>query len=158
MPNRSYATFQLNEQTFGVEILQVREINRHLDLSPVPQSPDCIRGLINLRGQIVTILDLNQRVRQQPTQLGPQAHILILKTDQELVGVRERENRSDLTGLSDKVGLLVDAIGDVLTVEETEIEAPPANIGDIDGQYIAGVVNIPGQLLALLNLEKVLEN
>lgn len=155
---RSFATFLINNQLFGVEILLVREINRQLDLSPVPQSADYIRGLINLRGQIVTIMDLKKRLGLGEASLSSETHNVILKTDTEMAPIRARENREDLVTVIDSVGLLVDAVRDVVTVADNEVDPPPANMGAIDGKYLEGVIKLDGELVAVLNTSKVLEH
>ncbi|MBY0405682.1 MAG: chemotaxis protein CheW, partial [Cyanobacteria bacterium] len=84
MATRSFATFHLNEQLFGIDILLIREINKQLDISIVPHSPNYIRGLVNLRGQIVTILDLNKRLSLGDSVLSGNSHNVILKTEAEV--------------------------------------------------------------------------
>ncbi|MGE0201451.1 MAG: chemotaxis protein CheW [Candidatus Melainabacteria bacterium] len=157
MATRSFATFLLNEQLFGIEILLVREINRQLEMSIVPHAPAFVRGLINLRGQIVTVLDLNHKLGLGDLELTHRTHNIILKTEQELDGVRQREQRSDLYSCEDKIGLLVEDIQDVITVEQGEIEPPPANVGQIDGKYLSGVVKLDNKLVSIISIEKVLE-
>ena len=154
---RSFASFTIDNKLFGIDILLIREINRQLDMSPVAHTPDFIRGLVNLRGQIVTILDLKKRLGRASTQIGQDTHNIILKSDSELSGMRDELDDDNLTTCIDKIGLLVDAIGDVITVEdESTIEPPPANLNDIDGQFLSGVVKLENQLLAVLNVSQIL--
>lgn len=157
MATRSFTTFHLNDQLFGLDILLVREINRHLELTPVPQAPDYIRGLINLRGQIVTVLDLKRRLGLETTDQGAIRHNIILKTDAELTGQGNRKAQEEKLLLPDKVSLLVDAIGDVITVDEDAIDPPPANVDQLEGKYLTGVIRLDGTLLTLLNLNTVLK-
>lgn len=152
MASRSFATFVLNEQLYGIEILLIREINRQLEMTPVPHAPDYIRGLLNLRGQIVTILDLNKRLGLKNATLSERSHNIILKTDQELQGINK-----ELVTAPDKVGLLVDDIQDVLIVSEEEIELPPANVGKVDGQFLSGVIKQADKLVTILSVEKLLK-
>jgi purine-binding chemotaxis protein CheW len=156
MSAKSFASFYVEDQLFGVDILMVREINRQLDISAVPNSPDYVRGLVNLRGQIVTIVDLNRRLGLPPACIGPESHNIILKTEGELVGLREREGRNDLHSAADKVGLLVDSIGDVIALTDEEIDPPPANIGELEGRYLTGVAKLSGEIMAILDVHKVL--
>jgi purine-binding chemotaxis protein CheW len=154
---RSFASFTIDNKLFGIDILLIREINRQLEMSPVAHTPDFIRGLVNLRGQIVTILDLKKRLGRSTTHIGPDTHNIILKSDSELSGMRDDMNDDTLVTCLDKVGLLVDAIGDVVTVEDdSAIEPPPANLNDIDGQFLSGVVKLENQLLAVLNVPQIL--
>ncbi len=157
MSNKTFATFKLGEQLFGVEVLYVREINKQIDITPVQHSPQFIRGLVNLRGQIVTVMDLLQRLKGNSTKLTDQTCNLVLKTDQEISIIRHREDRDDLVTTNDTVGLLVDAIDEIVTVEEEEIDPPPTNIGQVEGQYLDGVVKLDNELLAILSIEKVLQ-
>jgi purine-binding chemotaxis protein CheW len=151
MASRSFATFVLNEQLYGIEILLIREINRQLEMTPVPHAANYIRGLLNLRGQIVTILDLNKRLGLEDTMLSERSHNIILKTDQELQSINK-----ELVTAPDKVGFLVDDIQDVIIVSEEEIELPPANMGKVDGQFLSGVIKQSSQLVAILSVEKLL--
>ena len=154
---KQFVTFRLDEQLFGVDVLLVREINQQMDLTQVQQAPDYVRGLINLRGHIVTILDLGIRLGIAPRQIDQQSHNVVLKRDDELVSVRSQGDREVLKTGPDAAGLLVDAVGDVVAVPESEVEPPPASIGEVSGRFLSGVVKLEGDLLVLLNVENVLE-
>ena len=134
-----YATFTLNERTFGIEIQQVREIIKALEITPVPRATRHIRGLINLRGQVVTIMDLGVRLGAHPKDTAQQSNIIILKT----------------TG-TDTLGLLVDAISDVVEEDASTVEPPPANVTDTGNRFLAGVINGRTGLIVLLKLEDIL--
>ncbi|MEW5723430.1 MAG: chemotaxis protein CheW [Thermodesulfobacteriota bacterium] len=138
MGARQFVTFRLGDHFLGLDVLEVREINRVLETTPVPPAPAFVRGLINLRGQVITVLDLGVRLGLAPLEITPETHNVILKAD--------------------RVGLLVDAIGDVATVEENEIEAPPANLVGLEDELINGVVQLEGELLVILDAAKVLEH
>jgi purine-binding chemotaxis protein CheW len=154
---RSFASFYLDDKLYGIDILLVREINRQLDMSPVAHTPDFIKGLVNLRGQIVTILDLKRRLGRHSVNIGQDTHNIILKADNELAGMREDMNDETLATCADKVGLLVDAIGDVVNVDDdSAIEPPPANLNDVDGRFLSGVVKLENQLLGVLNVQQIL--
>lgn len=152
MASRSFATFLLNGQVFGIDILLIREINRQLEMTAVPHTADYIRGLLNLRGQVVTLLDLSLRLGMPASELGDSSHNIILKTDQEL-----QTMGSHLMTAPDKVGLLIDDIQDVVIVSEEDLELPPANIGKIDGQFLSGVIKQPDSLIAILCVDKLLK-
>lgn len=134
-----YATFTLNERTFGIEIQLVREIIKAFEITPVPRAAKHIRGLINLRGQVVTIMDLGVRLGSPPKELTPQSNIIILKT----------------TG-NDILGLLVDSIADVVEEDAASAEPPPANVTDTGNRFLAGVINGRTGLIVLLKLEDIL--
>lgn len=152
MASRSFATFLLNGQVFGIDILLIREINRQLEMTSVPHAPDYIKGLLNLRGQVVTLLDLSLRLGLPASALGETSHNIILKTDQEL-----QTMGSDLITSPDKVGLLIDDIQDVVIVSEEDMELPPANIGKIEGQFVSGVIKHADDLISVLSVEKLLK-
>ncbi len=149
-----YATFELEGRTFGVNILLVREINRVMDITPVPEAPSCIRGLINLRGQIVTIFDLGLRLGLPARELTRKSHHIILKTDAELAPLRRLGLRLDTH--ADAAGLMVDAIGEVVEGDDTLIEPPSANVPETEARYLAGVLKTGTQLIALLNTQALL--
>ncbi|OQX26455.1 MAG: hypothetical protein BWK80_10385 [Desulfobacteraceae bacterium IS3] len=134
---RQFVTFRIDMYLMGIDILAVREINRFLDITPVQHVQDYIRGLINLRGQTVTVFDLGVRLGLSARILTDNSHNIILKKD--------------------AVGLLVDCIGDVTEADEAEIEPPPANVAEIEEKFIAGVVKLDDELLVILSAEKILE-
>lgn len=148
-----YSTFRLGDRLFGLDIMMIREINRILDITPVPHAKTHIRGLINLRGQIVTILDLAVRLGLPRLDIGEESHNIILKTNAELAAARHDKNFSTSTDL---VGFLVDAIGDVLEADESSIEPPSANVSEAEGRFLSGVIKTDAGLLVLLDIREVL--
>lgn len=149
---RQFATFWLGDQLFGMDVLLVREINQQVEFTEVPGSAEFVRGLTNLRGRIITCLDLGVRLGLPPREVGRHSHNLILKTEDELEALRARYGRDDLETGEDPTGLLVDAPGEVVTVGEESIEPPPPSISEICGHFLEGVVKLDGQLLALLDV------
>jgi len=156
MSNSVFTTFQLDEQLFGIDIRFIREINKQLELSPVPHAPDYVCGLINLRGQIVTVIDLKRRLGFEHTLITDETHNLILKTDQEIINSFGLNDVSE-SAIPDKVGLLVDRIGDIVSVETNTIALPPANAGKVDGQYLSGAVSLADGLLTILSMNPILK-
>lgn len=148
---RQFVTFWVNERLLGLDILLVREIDRQLECTPVELALPFYVGLTNLRGQIVTIIDLGRRLSAAPARVPVERHDIILKTEAELDGVRARERRSDLGTSRDAVGLRVDEIGDIVEVSHEAIEPLPANLVGIDPHFVAGVVSIPQGLMLLLD-------
>lgn len=139
-----YATFQSRGRLYGIDILSVREIIRAFDITQVPRSAGHIRGLINLRGQVVTIHDLAVRLGMARPELTDQSHIVVLKPLQS-------------SGVSqDPVGLLVDNIGDVVEADAAATETPPANVNETEDRFLSGVVKTDAGLLVLLNLTDLL--
>jgi len=133
-----FATFFVGDVLMGVDIRQVREINRELLLSEVPQAPECVRGVVNLRGDVVTVLDLRVVLGMEPIEIGPQHRCVVVDDAGE------------------RIGLLVDRISDVVMARPEEFEPPPANVSGVDGRFFHGVCKLEDELLVGLNVEEVL--
>lgn len=132
------ATFQVGEALCGMEIRQIQEINKFSQFTRVPQAPAEVLGILNLRGQIVTVLDLACRLGLGSTEPDPQCRVIIVNS----------------TG--GKVGILVHRISDVVSVEMREQESPPANMRGIQGRFFTGVCQREHNLIGLLDIDKVL--
>jgi len=151
-----YSTFRLGDRLFGLDLMMIREINRILDITPVPHAAPHIRGLINLRGQIVTILDLAVRLGLPSREINEDSHNIILKTNSELAAVHQSGHSQQLATSTDLAGFLVDAIGDVVEADDTSIEPPSANVSEAEGRFLAGVIKTDVGLLVLLDMHEVL--
>ena len=132
---KQLCTFLVDGLLFGIDVTLVQEVIRYQEMTPVPLAPAVIHGLINLRGQIVTAIDLRTRL-----QLSQR------KADELPVNVVAR----DAEGV---VSLLVDEIGDVVEVDESSFEAPPETLNPASKALIHGVYKLEPQLLLLLNTE-----
>lgn len=150
-----YVTFRLSGQLMGMNILLVREINQLMESTYVHRAPEFIVGLINLRGQIVTIFNLVKRLGMEES-AEEQTHNIILKSNFELVSIRAREKRDDLFSTDEMVGLRVDEIGDVMEIDDDRIGPIPANIGHSDHRFLSGVVPLDDELLLILDVGSVL--
>jgi len=148
-----FATFFLNDTLLGLPILTVREITPNIEITEVPLAPDFIRGLVNLRGQVVTIIDLGTKLGLGGHKISEKSRLIIIKTNTELsdIAIELGVKTSD-----DPVGLLIDKIGDVVSAEGDEIEPPPANMDVGDLKYIRGIVKTKETLLTVLNLHQLL--
>ncbi|MFZ5806159.1 MAG: chemotaxis protein CheW [Verrucomicrobiota bacterium] len=155
MANRQFITFYLDQCLFGIDILLVREINRNLDITPVDLAPEYVRGLLNLRGQIVTVVDLGVRLELGARNIQSSSSCIILKTNTEIDRARSREEIEDTTS-QDLVGLLVDRIGDVVSVDSSMIEPPPTHTHGVSGHFLSGVIKLEKQLLVTLKTSKIL--
>jgi purine-binding chemotaxis protein CheW len=134
-----FSTLHIGSAICGIPILEIQEINKNFDITPVPQSSDYIRGIQNLRGQIVTIIDLGLKLGLAPVR-------------------SHRENKNIIVNVGDEpIGLMVDAIDDVLHADSTDIGPVPANIGAIRGRYFKGVVKRKHQLIGILDIEALFE-
>jgi purine-binding chemotaxis protein CheW len=134
-----FATFFVAGLFFGVDVLRVQELLRFQPMTPVPQAPDVIEGLINLRGQIVTAIDMRRRLRLPPRAGGQTPMNMVVRTD------------------DGAVSLLVDEIGDVLDVDEGTFERPPENLDPAARELIRGVYKLKGRLLLVLDAERTVD-
>jgi len=134
-----FATFRVDDLLLGADIRQVEEINRHLEMTPVPHAPGCVRGVINLRGDVVTVVDLRQILGLGATELSATTRNVIVNSRDE------------------RIGLLVDRIGDVVILSSDEIDPPPPNLNGADVRLFRGVYRLDGELLVILDVEAVLK-
>ena len=137
---REYATFFVDGLFFGIDVLQVQEVLRYQEMTKVPLAPAVIEGLINLRGQIVTAVDMRRRLRLRPREGG--------QTPMNVV-VRSQEGAA--------VSLLVDEIGDVVEVDMEAFEPPPDNIDPAARGLLRGVFKLKDRLLLVLDTEKTID-
>ncbi|MBM3986657.1 MAG: chemotaxis protein CheW [Planctomycetes bacterium] len=135
---RQFCTFYLGRALFGVEVHKVQEVLRDQVMTPVPLAPDVVRGLINLRGQIVTAIDLRRRLDRGPRENGGRSMNVVLRTEEGAVS------------------LLVDEIGDVLEIDDSVLERPPENLRGVSRELISRVAKLEHELLLLLDTDKVL--
>jgi purine-binding chemotaxis protein CheW len=134
-----FSTFFVANLFFGVDVLRVQELLRFQPTTRVPQAPDVIEGLINLRGQIVTAIDMRRRL-QLPPRTGDQTSMnMVVRTD------------------DGAVSLLVDEIGDVLDVDEATYERPPENLAPSARELIRGVYKLKDRLLLVLDTERTVD-
>lgn len=133
-------TFRVGDTLCGVDILRVQEINRKMDVTPVPLAPDYVLGVTNLRGRVITMVHLGGK-------LGLGAHPPTDQTRNVIV-----DSQGEL------IGLLVDSISDVVPADESAVEPPPANVGGALGTCFSGVVKLDGDLVNILDVETVLED
>lgn len=152
---RQFTTFYLGRGLFGIDVLQVREINKNIEITPVDPSPDFVMGLMNLRGQIISVIDLGIKLGLEKQQASDHTCCVVLKTNSELERVIHEGLLSEGT-TDDFVGLMVDKIGDMILVEENDIEPPPANINGVDSVYLNGVIKLDTSLIVTLKLGKIL--
>ena len=154
---KQLVSFRVGQQLFGVEILLVREIDTCLDCTPVQLAPPYIVGLANLRGQIVTLFDLGQRLGVKRSANGGATHDIVLRSTTDLALVRTRVHRNDLFTCPDPIGLRVDGIGDIVEVEGSAVEPVPANVIGVERQFLSGVALMFEELLLILDLRQLLD-
>jgi len=121
----------------GIDLDRVQEINRHVDPTPVPLMPAHVRGLVNLRGSLVTVLDLGQVLRGQPTAVGARTRTVVVELGDETCG------------------LVVDEVGDVVDVGQRRREPLPSHLPADQRRWFTGLVQLPAELLLLLDVDAV---
>ncbi len=139
---RQYLTFALAGEMYAVAILNVKEIIEYGTLTEIPMMPPFIRGVINLRGAVVPVIDLAARFGGRPTEIGRRTCIVIIE-------LSESDARQD-------VGIVVDAVSEVLEIPPTEIEPPPAFGARIRTDFIDGMGKVAGKFVVILDVRRVL--
>lgn len=155
MSTSQYATFYVNDALCGTNILQIREVIKDPVYSPVPQAPFMVEGLMNLRGQIVTVINMAKSLGLAIQTTSLYTTCIILKTDEELAKQDFGKSPSERIG-PDGVGLLVSDMGEVIDIDEDDIDAPPANTPSPDKEYILGVAKLKDELMTIVSLKKIL--
>jgi len=131
-------TFLIGDQRFGIEVSDILEVNRELLWTPIPGAPDFVIGAANLRGDIVTIVDMRKILGYEERPQGLSKPVIIVSSRNELVGV------------------LVDQIEDVLTIDPDKLESPPGNMSVIQRRSFSAVMKRDDGIIAILNLEAAL--
>ncbi|MBF0614097.1 MAG: purine-binding chemotaxis protein CheW [Magnetococcales bacterium] len=152
------STFTLGDVYLGINIRMVREINRSAECTPVPGSPDYIRGMLNIRGRVITLFDIRTRLGWSKQDSGinrSKQYNVIMKTRDEISKI---DSKLALTQCpwEDPVGLIVDQLGDVLDIPDDNILPPPANLTSVSVDFIQGVVTFEKNLLVVLDIATVL--
>ncbi|TQV65384.1 MAG: chemotaxis protein CheW [Halothiobacillaceae bacterium] len=132
-----WVTFQLAGENYAVNVLNVHEVLKNAELTPVPGAPASVIGIINLRGNVVTVMDGRQRFSLPSMPMSDASRILILEVGQQVLG------------------LLVDSVAEVIELPADEVEASPAVNSDDSSVHIHGVISRPGGLVILLNLDNL---
>ncbi len=137
-----YLTFKLSNEEYGLEILKVREIIGLMDITAVPRTPNYVRGVINLRGTIIPVVDLRKKFGMDSTEETEHSCIIVVEVTKKDV--------------SEAIGVFVDAVSEVLDIEENDIEKTPSLGADVNTDFILGMAKIKDSVKILLNVEKVL--
>ena len=137
-----YLTFVLGEEVFAMDIRSVREIIQHAAITVVPLMPGFVRGVINLRGAVVPVIDLQLRFGRSTTQVGKKTCIVIFDASQE--------------GEKMELGLMVDAVSEVIEIAADAIEPPPQFGTSIAREFIAGLGKVGGKFIVILRPETAL--
>lgn len=137
-----YLTFCLDKETYGLEILNVQEIIGMLDVTPVPRAPSYVRGVINLRGKVIPVIDLRAKFDMARHEATARTCIVVMQVQR---------------GADEIVtGIIVDEVSEVLDVAEGELERAPEFSSDVDTSFIRGIGKVDSRVIMLLDMDKVL--
>ena len=131
-------TFSTGDEEFGVDILRVQEIIRMMDITKVPNSPEFVEGVINLRGKVIPIIDLRRRFGLQSKAHDKHTRIIVIEINTMIVG------------------FVVDSVSEVLRIPTSTVEPPPPVVAGLESEYISGVGKLEDRLLILLDLDRLL--
>jgi purine-binding chemotaxis protein CheW len=139
-PILQWVTFKLAGETYGINVMQVQEVLRYSEIAPVPGAPSYVLGIINLRGNVVTVIDTRHRFGLESGEISDNTRIVIIEADNHVVGI------------------LVDSVAEVVYLRQSEIETAP-NVGnDESAKFIQGVCHKNNELLILIELNKLLSD
>lgn len=135
-PILQMVTFCLDNETYGINVMDVQEVLRYTEISRVPGAPSYVLGIINLRGKVVTVMDTRQRFGLKSSDVHDDSRIVIIEAGKQVIGI------------------LVDSVSEVVYLRQSEIESPP-NVGNDATSFIHGVSNKNGELLILVDLSRL---
>ena len=135
-----WVTFRLEGETYGINVMQVQEVLRYSEIAPVPGAPSYVLGIINLRGNVVTVIDTRHRFGLADGEVTDNTRVVIIETDEHVIGI------------------MVDSVAEVVYLKQSDIETAP-NVGnDESARFIQGVCHKNDELLILIDLNKLLTN
>ncbi|MDT8370549.1 MAG: chemotaxis protein CheW [Gammaproteobacteria bacterium] len=137
-PILQWVTFQLEDETYGMNVMQVQEVLRITEIAPVPGAPDYVLGIINLRGNVVTVIDTRRRFGLSSKQPDDMARIIVAEVDGNVIG------------------MLVDSVAEVVYLHQSQIETAPNVSNDDSSRFIQGVSSQDDKLLILVDVDKFL--
>ena len=135
-----WVTFKLENETYGVNVMQVQEVLRYTEIAPVPGAPDYVLGIINLRGNVVTVIDTRLKFGLMPAEITDNSRIIIIEAEKQVVGI------------------LVDSVAEVVYLKASEIDDAPSVGTEESARFIQGVSNRKDDLLILVDLNKLLSD
>ena len=137
-----YLTFALANEEFGLEILKVREIIGYMEITAVPRTPPYVKGVINLRGQVIPVVDLRAKFGMETTETTDQTCIIVVEITQ--------------AGKAFNTGIVVDRVSEVLDITTDQIEDPPQLGSTVEANFILGMAKVGEKVKILLDIDKVL--
>src|SRR5471032_2885612 len=137
-PILQWVTFKLDNETYGINVMRVQEVLRYTEIAPVPGAPSYVLGIINLRGNVVTVIDTRQRFGLGTVEVSDNIRIVIIEADKQVVGI------------------MVDSVAEVVYLRQSEIETAPNVDNEESAKFIQGVCNKNNELLILVELDKMM--
>lgn len=133
-------TFCLGEEEFGFDIFKVKEINKMMEMTKVPNSPPSVKGVINLRGTVTPVIDMRDKLGMNEKEFDKDTRIIVVESDDK------------------NIGFIVDEVREVLRINHNIIEPPPEMVSGINSEYITNIAKLDDRLLILIDIEKILVN
>ncbi|CAN2039696.1 Chemotaxis protein CheW [Candidatus Magnetomoraceae bacterium gMMP-15] len=137
-----YLTFALADEEYGIGILKVKEIIGMMPITPVPQTPEFVKGVINLRGKVIPVVDLRSKFGMETIEYNDRTCIIVVETE-------GREERI-------QIGIVVDSVSEVLNIRESDVEDTPTFGTELNTEYILGMAKTEGGVKILLDIDRVL--
>ncbi len=139
-----YLTFSLAGEEYGIGILKVKEIIGMMPITPVPQTPGFVKGVINLRGKVIPVLDLRLKFGMEEMDYGERTTIIVVEVNEQ-------------DGIV-QIGIVVDSVSEVVSIKAEDVEDTPAFGANLDTDYILGMAKVEGGVKILLEIDKVLNS
>ncbi len=137
-----YLTFALGDEEYGLGILKVREIIGIMEITPVPHTPDYVKGVINLRGRVIPVLDLRLKFGMESKGYVDRTCVIVVEVQGQAGTIQ--------------IGMVVDSVSEVLNISAGEIEPPPSFGANIETTYLLGMAKIKGKVKILLDIDKII--
>lgn len=131
-------SFMVGKEEYGLEILTVKEVIRIREITRIPKAPVFVKGIINLRGDVIPIIDLREKFGLEIQEYTTMTRVIIVEVDGK------------------SIGMVVDSVSQVIRIEKDQVEPPPPLIGGISAEYLRGVGKIGEKLIIMLNIDKIL--
>jgi purine-binding chemotaxis protein CheW len=133
-------SFEVGEEEYGLEILRVKEVIRLREITRLPRAPSFVKGIINLRGDVIPIIDLRDRFGLERQEYTAMTRVIVVDVESRLVG------------------MVVDAASQVVRIPADQIQPPPPIVGGLSAEYIKGVGKLDSRLIILLNIDRILSH
>ena len=133
-----FVTFTINNELFGVDILDVQEINRMVNITKVPNLSDYVEGIINLRGKVIPVIDLRKRLEFTQKEFDKETRIIVVEIETKVIG------------------FIVDSVNEVIRIDSSITEPPPSIKSGVSSEYITAIAKMEDKLISLLNTRKIL--